>query len=389
MNTEQRLLLELLSSGVCQRPIKRGLFEGINSDLIASLYDLSQKHRLAHIAGLVLEENHLFPEDCEEYKEKFFEAQLAALNHYEQLKYSIDEIGKAFERAKIKFIPLKGSVICKYYPEPWMRYSCDTDILVNDNDLDHAVECLTKELGYSYIGKGSHDVSLNSPGGLHLELHYSLNEPAFGVFELLEKVWDYAGPDADNKFLYRLSDKVFYYYHIVHMAKHFVYGGCGVRPFLDLWLMRRKMDNLDETRLAVSQSSLCAFEEACVKLSETWFGEESETGITEAMERYIFAGGAYGTLVNTISVKRTKKTGVFRYVFSRIFISYDKLKYLYPVLFKHKWLTPFCEVRRWFRLVFTGGIGKSVNEFKINSRLSSETIDNVGKLLDTLELNKI
>ena len=32
-------------------------------------------------------------------------------------------------------------------------------------------------------------------------------------------------------------DKMFYFYHVAHMAKHFEIGGCGVRPFLDSYLL--------------------------------------------------------------------------------------------------------------------------------------------------------
>ena len=35
------------------------------------------------------------------------------------------------KKVQIPFLPLKGSVIRQYYPEPWMRTSCDIDILVD------------------------------------------------------------------------------------------------------------------------------------------------------------------------------------------------------------------------------------------------------------------
>ena len=34
-----------------------------------------------------------------------------------------------------------------------------------------------------------------------------------------------------------MTDEMFYFYHIAHMAKHFEEGGCGIRPFIDLWTL--------------------------------------------------------------------------------------------------------------------------------------------------------
>lgn len=46
---------------------------------------------------------------------------------------------------------------------------------------------------------------------------------------------------------------------------------------------------------------------------------------------------------------------------SRIFLSYDSLKVLYPTLQKHRWLTPIMQVRR-FRLLFKGKMKTSLHE---------------------------
>ena len=54
-----------------------------------------------------------------------------------------------------------------------MRISCDIDILVHENDLERATNHLINNLGYSYDGKGAHDVSLFLDKRVHLELHYT------------------------------------------------------------------------------------------------------------------------------------------------------------------------------------------------------------------------
>ena len=74
------------------------------------------------------------------------------------LEYELEHIKSVFEKNKIEYILLKGSVLRNYYPEPWMRTSCDIDILVHDEQLDKAVKVLT-QTGYRVEGnKHYHDL---------------------------------------------------------------------------------------------------------------------------------------------------------------------------------------------------------------------------------------
>ena len=61
-------------------------------------------------------------------------------NKLSEYKAEYENLCSAFEKAQIPFLPLKGSVIRKYYPEAWMRTSCDIDILVHDEDVGRAKE---------------------------------------------------------------------------------------------------------------------------------------------------------------------------------------------------------------------------------------------------------
>ena len=75
-----------------------------------------------------------------------------------------------------------------------------------------------------------------------------------------------------------------------------------------------------------------------------------------------------------------------KYLFSRVFLPYDSIKFHYPILEKHRWLMPFMQVRRWFKLIFLGGLKRSVNEISINATLSKEQQDSTQQLLKQLGL---
>ena len=78
----------------------------------------------------------------------FKNARLMAIYRYEQSRYELNRICKTLNDAQISFVPLKGAVIRNYYSEPWLRTSCDIDVLVREEDLKQAVKVLVSELHY-------------------------------------------------------------------------------------------------------------------------------------------------------------------------------------------------------------------------------------------------
>ena len=160
------------------------------------------------------------------------------------------------------------------------------------------------------------------------------------------------------------------------MAKHFENGGCGIRPFLDLWILEHCVPyDREACDRLLEQGKLLTFAEACRKLSEMWFDCAEPDEISEQMQSYILYGGAYGTLKNHLAVHQNKLGGRFKYFMSRIFLPYDSLKFLYPVLQKHRWLTPVMQVCRWFRLLFKGRMKKSLHEINVSQTISKDKIN--------------
>ncbi|MBO7249761.1 MAG: nucleotidyltransferase family protein, partial [Clostridia bacterium] len=280
-------------------------------------------------------------------------------------------------------------VLRQYYPQPWLRTSCDIDILIHKNDLETAKEYLVNTCGYTCGTQSAHDVSFFSEDHTHIELHYDLIEygRANAASGVLNTVWD-ACTVADGKsYQHLMSDEMFYFYHVAHMAKHLEEGGCGIRPFIDLWIL----DNIEEIdkdkRTALlEQGNLLKFAETARALSKVWIDNAAHTETTEQLENYILSGGVYGSSENRITVQQQKKVGRFRYALSKIFLPYEVIKFHYPILEKHKWLTPFMEVRRWFKLIFCGHAKRSLNELKCNNSVSSDTAESVKRFMENIGL---
>ncbi len=380
-----QLLFALFRSAICGGFLsekERALFsDAVLSDMGAT----AKKHDLTHLLAVGLNKNKLLLKGNNDIENEI----IKAVYRYEQLNYELGKLCEALETVGIDFMPLKGSVIRKYYPEPWMRTSCDIDILVHNEDLENAAQYIIENRGYVLDGKGSHDISLMLDDIIHLELHYTLigEGVARSSCIVLNNVWSSTFLREGKQYCYEMTDEMFYFYHIAHMAKHFEEGGCGIRPFIDLWILDN-IEGADKSKRdeLLKQGELLRFAEMARALSRVWFDNEDHTEITKQIEDYVLRGGVYGTIENNIMIQQQKKGGRLRYALSKIFIPYDIIKFHYPILQKHRWLTPIMEVRRWFKLIFCGHASKSVKELKYNSNISRAEAENVQAFLKNIGL---
>lgn len=386
MNKEKAsLYFALIRYAVLGEPLSEEARKLAEGGGLEWLYSLGKIHDIAHLLAYSLEENGLLPDS--DVAEKFKKERMVAVYRNMRMKGEYERITGALSSAKINFIPLKGSVIRKYYPEAWMRTSCDIDILIKKCDIPDAVRTLSESLGFSAEAEGTHDVSLFSKSGVHLELHFDLNEPSGKCYSNLKDPWSFASPIEEGSCLFVLDDAYLAFYHIAHMAKHFIKGGCGVRPFIDLYLLRDVIDKCrDEYERLLSEDELLKFAREAEHLSLVWLGGEAHTNISINMENYVLKGGTYGTTDNKVVLQSAKKGSRFKYAISRIILPYNIIRYHYPILERHRWLTPVMQVRRWFKLVFCGGIRRSANELRMSREVSSEQLESAESLLESIGL---
>ncbi|MBQ9921514.1 MAG: nucleotidyltransferase family protein [Clostridia bacterium] len=380
-----QILFALLRSAICGTSLTEEERSSVVPETFGRLVEISAKHDLVHLLAFGLKQNKLISTGNNEAEKHIFKA----VYRYERISHEYNRLCEALENAQIPFIPLKGSVLREYYPEPWMRTSCDIDILVHREKLEEAISYLSDKLEYVEKERATHDVSLFSPLGIHVELHFDLVEEgrANSAIDVLKHAWDNASLCKNSEYRYEMSDAFFYFYHIAHMAKHFETGGCGIRPFIDLWIL----DNLKNADLSsrddmLVRGGLLKFANASRTLSKVWFGDEKADELSYQFQDFILHGGVYGTSDNRVALQQTKKGGRIGYVLSRVFIPYTKLKRYYPVLEKYPWLMPFMQVRRWFML-FNPDIAKMAKrEIASNNALVTEKADEMNVFLNNIGL---
>lgn len=347
------LRFEIFGTELCERAKK-----AITPEILPTLYKLSKKHDLAHLIGNALDKNGLLPENSEA-KKRFLAERNKAVYRLEQQNYELDRVCESLEEAGIDFLPLKGNVIRAYYPKGWQRTSCDIDILVQADQLDEAAKHLSETLSYEIGEKTVNDLSLFAPNGVHIELHYDLTECGRFSPDILGDIWQYASVKEGSKHRYFLSNEAVYFYHIAHMVKHFEDGGCGVRPFLDLYLLAKHMPMYElKAKEMLASYHFTDFAKACEKLARVWFEREEHDQTSKRLEAFILHGGAYGTVDNRVALQQAKKGGKLRYLWSRIFISNRELKLKYPALEKRPYLAPFYHIKRWCKPITNRGSGR-------------------------------
>ena len=356
----------------------------ISPEMLPALFKLSKRYDLAHLIGDALDKYGLLP-DGTEAKKRFLQERNLAVYRYEQIQYEFEQICDVLEQEKIPFLPLKGSVIRPLYPEPWMRTSCDIDILVKEENLSTAINALRQELNYHHDSTGNHDAHLFAESGVHLELHYKLNDSNQIWDEVLAKAWEYSIAVTD--FRYALTKEMFYFYHIAHMVGHFKFGGCGIRPFLDLFLLRKyNTYNQEILEDLLTDGGLTAFNQAICGIVDYWFADGEATEIVLNLKEFVLNGGMYGDLNNRVAVAKIKKGGKWKVLFSRIWLPYVKLKFQYPILQKHKILVPFYQVKRWFNLLKKDKRSQAVKELQSTVHQDEAKSAHIERLLNDLGL---
>ena len=97
------------------------------------------------------------------------------------------------------------------------------------------------------------------------------------------------------------------------MAKHYLHGGCGVRPFIDTRILK---EHAMASSALLEKGGLKRFDSAVQSLTDVWFDNAKPTTVTDEMEKFIQSGGTYGN--GTITFPFTK---LFRGINLSIFFS--------------------------------------------------------------------
>ena len=365
------------------------LSEKADRETAKEALSLAKAHDVAHLAAHKMLTGGLIDGSDAELTKEATELYMSAVFRYGRRKYEADRAFSALSSAGMDYMPLKGAVIETLYPEPWMRTSCDIDILIRPENLGGADAALGAAGFVKIKDNGSHEITYKTDSGVFLELHFTLVEE--GRFERavkkLEEAWDTAARDETDPHRLIMREDLFFLYHLTHAAKHVENGGCGIRPIIDLDVIERSFGVCAENRKDLLVS--CGLYDFCVaseKLMAHWLDGKPADGDTEMFEEYLLGAGTYGISRNGIAISQIKNGGRLGHLFKKAFLPYCRMKVRYPVLVKAPVLLPFCWVIRCFYLVFGRGRKNAINEIKTGNTVDRAERSEAARLISYLGL---
>ena len=374
----------LLRQEICGEELSSDIKNLIDEDLLENLFAIAKRQGLSHLIFDALVKNEIT--GSKGLFSKLKNEKNVAIFRSNQIDFELKQISKALEEEKIDFIFLKGAIIRNLYPEKWMRTSCDIDLLIKEQDLERAIEVLQKSLDYKSVEKTEQDVQFLSQSGLTIELHFSLYRGEENEYaKLLNCAWDNVVEAQTNRKI--LTNEFFYLYHIVHMALHFKQGGCGIRPFIDLYLIKKNVNVQRETVAEyLEEIGLLTFENHIFRASKFILGEIESNNIINSIIDFVLGSEMYGDIKNRALINQAKKGGKKKFILSRIFISYSELLEQYPKLKKFKILYPYYSVKRWLRLLFGKDSKRVRREIKVINSTTEEENKKIKELLNNLKI---
>ncbi len=272
----------------------------------------------------------------------------------------------------IRHIVFKGYVLRNYYPHKEFRTMGDIDIIIDENN-QNKVHKLLLSFGFAFDEMDSKKTVRNYvKNNICFEIHTKLvSKNLFEDIDYTDYFKDcFSHCENVENHTFELNREYHFIYLIVHMAKHFKNGGCGVRMILDIAVFADKLkDKLDwdYIREQLEYLKLYDFSKVIFLLCEKWFGTDIPLDKTQlnkdeicVIEEYILAGGIFGDVNKNLDAIRIGSSGnslTLRFInlLKIIFPSYKNMTKRY-VWFEgtSKWLLPLGWIKLWRLRVSTG-----------------------------------
>lgn len=270
-----------------------------------------------------------------------------------RFELSGQQVFDALEKARIPYIPMKGVIIKKLFPQESLRSFTDYDIYTADKVEE--TKTVMESLGFEVKKVAQYDIGYVKKPSLHFEMHSELFEEEYNFGGYFDKPFERAVLKS-GQCRYELTDEDFYIHVFCHLYKHFTFGGCGLRQFMDIYVLTKELKlDFQYIENEIEKLGLTGFYNTVNRINGLIFdGVKSKESDLEICE-YIFSNGTFGT-DKIIAVNEYNDTGEnilwwkIKYFSNRWGLSYTGMKRQYPILKKLPILLPFCWVHKGLRV---------------------------------------
>ncbi len=227
MNKDEQYFVELLKCFLHSKtPVVN---QNINWDKIL---EIAKNQQLTGIIGSVVLKLPNGTVKSNELYLKFVQYVGLETGRFDEKEKALKIVLNSLINKKIKHLIIKGAVLKYYYPAPELRSSGDTDIVVDAQDYNSAIETL-KNAGFT-IELKQRDVSVLKYGKETFEIHNNsdVNIKYFDNWQTIAKT--------NNSYTYQFNDTNHLLYIVSHIIKHIKVGGIGIRMIADIDVLAEK-----------------------------------------------------------------------------------------------------------------------------------------------------
>ena len=312
-------------------------------------------------------------------------------------QFELQKILDFCEQEAVLNLPLKGCVLKRFYPQPYMRFMGDIDLWTDTSGVkklrDFLVQC-----GYTLVSRtGIHD-EYEKPPHMAVEIHKKLviDENRAASFFNVEIPQRLTRPHR-RKYSCAMAPKDFYLHLLDHTEKHFYGTGITPRMILDFYMLD-KMQGIphgEELEVSLKRLHFQTFAQRLTMLAHDWFSPEGAGLAKDYFSLYIIQNGSFGRRRNAYFAKTARETKEEKppskvgYVLRRLFPTYTMLKGKFPVLEKAPVLTPFMYLPWWATWFDTLFIHRRLDyrSLKYINDISGESTEQMRALYKEMELD--
>lgn len=360
-------LLSSVLNGTEPEPMPEGM-------TIESLYAYQSRQDVTNMAYVALQKLGYSDDELKLFLMDYKKAKLRVA----RFEIGGQQLFATLEKAHVSFIPLKGALLKDLYPNPAMRYFTDYDIYVG-SEIDRAEQVMF-DLGYEKkTDFETNDVSYVKEPTMHIELHKDLFPDDYDFEGYFDDPFPrtYLKDDCQYHHPYRNDD--FFIHVLCHLYKHFTFGGCGLKQYLDIYVMQQKMElDWGYIRSELASVGLDGFLDTTLKLTGYFFGGDELDDELIEIAGFVFGNTTFGSTDNRLVLDYDKGHGEKRtfwkqvvYFADRWQLNFSQMKPRYPILKYLPFLLPFCYIHRLLAgLIFRRDTVKS--SFKDVSKMNSD-----------------
>lgn len=290
------------------------------------------------------------------------------ISHSSHQLANFDKLTTCFEQAGVDYMPLKGSVLKRLYPQPEMRVMGDCDILIRSEQLDRA-GAVMKEQGYTLEETTDHCYEYRSPDKMVIELHVKLlPDGEIDLEPYYRDGWWTARPVGEPACRYEMRPEDHYVFQFAHFVKHFRGFGAGIKFVIDFRVFEQAYPDMDMeyVRGELVKLGLDEFYDNIQRTISVWFDDAPPDEMTDYLTERLFDTTVFGVKERGLvseAYSRSKieqasgKTGSDAAHrrgkwFELFFLPYSAMKKKYPLLEKWAILLPIFWIVRGFDILF-------------------------------------